>query len=1575
MSGHNVAIAYLPEGCHGVGAAATVATHMKRTFPSIQLRLLVGIGGGVPNKQDVRLGDVVVGMPAETHGAVVQYDLGKNTTSGFSRKGYLLPPPQQWIHVVSQMRSNHRLTKQNKITIYLSDMLRRYPDLTEYQRPPPQSDVLYTQDNLHVFGEETCLKCDQTRVIQRSPERHEPTIFYGLIASGNQVMKNAVQRDEISRDAGCALCFEMEAAGVVNDFPSLVVRGISDYADSHKNDDWHAYAAAAAAGCAKELLSYVGPHVAETCNELMRPDDHDRQHDGQKSRVSSAITDSSFDRTNDSEIRSICEWFSPLNFWNQQQDVFDRYHDGTGTWFLQDQIFLDWLNGTMKVLWCPGIPGSGKTVISSVVVDLLRKRRSQDKTIGVTCIYLQYKEKHSITTLISNLIKQLLQQCRFLPEPIRSVFVGHQDHGTRPGRKECFEVLNRLLNEFSKVFLVIDGLDEASEDITTNFIKPVLDMLALHVVVFSRYLPYIERLFLESPRLDIWANSEDLERYFEGRVQENADFATLINEANLHQGILTAIIRKSHGMFLLAHLHIGSIIKLDNPQAVERALSSLPSQLYDSYDKILERIMAQPEHDRARAEQVIMWITAALRPLTLDELLQALAVSINSNEFSMQARPTVTRLVSVCAGLVTFDKQSQKIRPAHETIQAYFEERLSVLFPNAQRKMATACLVYLASAVPRIQFCTTDGDLRHLLAQNAFLDYAARYWGQHSHDCGETNPKELALQVLQDSSIISCITQIMFVPDLHFPGYSQQVPTRVSAAHLFAFFNLEHTLGLFLDRGGCPDEKDSDGMSPLSWAAAQGNVAVAKTLIRNPDVDVNSQDDQGQTPLSRASEEGQDAVVKLLLDCNRADINSRDTRDMTPLAWAVSRQHVTTTKLLLGAITSPNTVDDEGQSVLSTAIESRNENIILQLLVAGADVDVGHTTLCETLLWGAHQGHWQLVKTLLEKSSMTSKPSDILPRGLLDKAAEDGQEDVVHMLVESGTDDRHWNLQRSTALWLAAENGYRSIMQILIKAGADVEAKNESGRTLLQEALENQDKVMVEFLVRNGANIDAANDRGETLLESTVKRNDRDMVKLLANQGVNVRENMALHWAVENRKIEMVRLLLQLGARINRKDNSGKTALHLSVEYGLEDIICLLAEKEANLDAYDSCRRTALWYAVRQRDWSTVRLLRRLGAEIDPCDAPEGTPLQWAVEIGDQEMVAVLVEEGANIKQQNSSGQSPLRLAVERDRYQIVRYLLMNGADINDQDSAGLTALAWAVEHSLFEMVQFLASKGADIELKMKNGLKPLTLAATSGSYNMVRFFMKEGSRFDPPETEISSPEKWLSQAIYGAVISGENWKLRRLLEARLETENYQLHDSLLAAAERHKFEVVMKLLQDGERFAIDEIEGLIILDSAGAKGKLELVDMLLKTSQIDLNGRVPNSNQGFTPLLDAAWFGQFAVVDRFLKEQDIDRDIQTLPGNAVIHIAASRGHLEVLNVLLEEHSVLANSRTSYGWTALHLAAQYGHLAIVKRLLQENGVTPNDLTNDGRTAVRVAEDYGSWSVAGYLNTLLTRGPR
>ena len=260
LSGHNVVLAGLP-GSQGKGAAAAVAKDMARTFPSIELRLMVGIGGGVPSKtNDIRLGDVVVSMPDGQHGGVVQYDLGKNTEEGFVMKGFLWPPPEILRSAVGIMRSDHRISK-NKIPEFLLAMFQKSDDLRiSYQRPPAESDELFESGYHHIRNQATCGQCNRTKVVQRAPREPIPKIHYGLIASGDQVMRSATNAAEIDgRVVGDIMCFEMEAAGITTEYSCIAIRGISDYADSHKNDAWQHYAAAAAAGCAKELLSYVDP--------------------------------------------------------------------------------------------------------------------------------------------------------------------------------------------------------------------------------------------------------------------------------------------------------------------------------------------------------------------------------------------------------------------------------------------------------------------------------------------------------------------------------------------------------------------------------------------------------------------------------------------------------------------------------------------------------------------------------------------------------------------------------------------------------------------------------------------------------------------------------------------------------------------------------------------------------------------------------------------------------------------------------------------------------------------------------------------------------------------------------------------------------------------------------------------------------------------------------------------------------------------------------------------------------------------------------------------------------------------
>ena len=251
---HNVVIACLSKGDIGNNSAATVATRMVSTFPSIKFWLMVGIGGGVPPK--VRLGDIVVGVPVYDYPGVVQWDLGiVQQGNSFNRIGALNKAPDVLRTAITKLEAWHQLDGPSKgILSTLKEVRRKRPLLAaKYLASDNLQDVLFRADYEHVSqknqttGRETeekndgsgdneeeeedtspCRYCDGTKVIKRKPRDTLINIHYGLVASGNSVIKNAIERDEINsqRLKGLALCFEMEAAGITSSHPCLVIRGI-----------------------------------------------------------------------------------------------------------------------------------------------------------------------------------------------------------------------------------------------------------------------------------------------------------------------------------------------------------------------------------------------------------------------------------------------------------------------------------------------------------------------------------------------------------------------------------------------------------------------------------------------------------------------------------------------------------------------------------------------------------------------------------------------------------------------------------------------------------------------------------------------------------------------------------------------------------------------------------------------------------------------------------------------------------------------------------------------------------------------------------------------------------------------------------------------------------------------------------------------------------------------------------------------------------------------------------------------------------------------------------------------------
>lgn len=282
---HNVVLAVLPMGEYGASSAAKVAKYLMLSFPNIRVGLSVGIGGGAPSKRnDIRLGDVVVSIPYNGQGSVLQYDPCKPIESQ-SFPTILDRPPLILRTAVNGLQAEYE-TKGRQFEKTINKALEEEPRLRRrFKRPDPISDKLYCSDFTSPADMgSTCTllsEDDSFRQVSRPVRSHQdsnnPVVHYGLILSGNHLMKDALLRNKLAAERG-VLCFEMEAAGLIQNFPCLVIRGICNYADTHQSKEWQGYASMVAAAYAKDLLSRIAPQRMESetkAKDILIGSDHD----------------------------------------------------------------------------------------------------------------------------------------------------------------------------------------------------------------------------------------------------------------------------------------------------------------------------------------------------------------------------------------------------------------------------------------------------------------------------------------------------------------------------------------------------------------------------------------------------------------------------------------------------------------------------------------------------------------------------------------------------------------------------------------------------------------------------------------------------------------------------------------------------------------------------------------------------------------------------------------------------------------------------------------------------------------------------------------------------------------------------------------------------------------------------------------------------------------------------------------------------------------------------------------------------------------------------------------------------
>ncbi|KAH6973714.1 hypothetical protein BKA56DRAFT_676379 [Ilyonectria sp. MPI-CAGE-AT-0026] len=974
VNNHNVVIVCLPKGQIGTNQAATVVARMVITFPSIKFGLMVGIGGGIP--PHVRLGDVVVSSPTNDHPGVIQWDLGKAEEGGsFKRTGALSPPPSALLTALTTLETDHGM-KESKIPGYLKDLARSWPKLaSDYTKSDSLKDVLFKPDNPHrsqrswhfaittvwksivaffvfflgcwafsstdgvpeqstspttgtTFGggqesdfgtdgddeEMDCRFCDMTKVIRRKPR--DMIVHYGLVASGNQVIKDAAFRDKLNKDlGGQVLCVEMEAAGLMNNFPCIIIRGICDYADSHKNHSWQEYAAAVAAAFAKELLEYVQPSDVDrerTAKDIINEVQEVKQALGKVNEHLQSEKD-----------RQVLEWLTPINYGPQQSDYLGKRQPGTGRWFLDSTEFTTWAETAQQTLFCPGIPGAGKTILTSIVIN-------------------------ELTTRFEN-----QESGQPLPESVKSLYYRHKDNHTRPSFDEISKAINSLVTLYSRVFILVDALDECqtSQGCRIRFLTEISSLqLKCRANIFStsRFLPDIADQFKGSISLEIRASEQDVQRYVDGFMPHLP--LCIRDHPELCKEVKTEITKASAGMFLLAWLHLESLAGRVSRRDVRTALKKLPTGGLEAYGHAykgaMERIESQSVDQKQLAKRVLLWITGAKRPLTILELQHALAVEVDEPEL---------------------DKEN--LTHIEDMVSKYFEETQSHWFPTAETEIATSCIAYLSFVAFESGMCRSYEEFDQRRQSNPLYNYAAKNWGYHIHETAIL-PRNL-IDFLECEAKVEASCQVLMDAEWNLWFADGQIaPTGMTGLHLAAYFGQTQAVNDLLMKEYGPDLKDNQNRTPLSYAAENGQGATVRLLLDNGEdleskdvsdkrsalswaafkghevvveilleggADPESRDEIGRTPLSSAAAKGHEAMVKILLE-GGADLESRDRMGRTPLSLAAVEGHETVVKILLEGGADLESRDDGGRTPLSFA-EAGGYEAVVNLLVECAHLD------------------------------------------------------------------------------------------------------------------------------------------------------------------------------------------------------------------------------------------------------------------------------------------------------------------------------------------------------------------------------------------------------------------------------------------------------------------------------------------------------------------------------------------------------------------------------------------------------------------------------------------------------------
>ncbi|KAG2011164.1 ankyrin repeat domain-containing protein 50, variant 2 [Coprinopsis cinerea AmutBmut pab1-1] len=688
-----------------------------------------------------------------------------------------------------------------------------------------------------------------------------------------------------------------------------------------------------------------------------------------------------------------------VNFHAIHLENVEKRTDGTLDWFTESEDYQAWKFGGCRIVWGTGIPGAGKTVLASRIIDdLCQFKATSTKKICVVFAYCRYSEQLTVKDILEALIKQFIAADPSLTTLAESLYEKHRKQKTRPTQRELLDLVRQMESRFDIVFYVIDGLDEARVETQFDLILAI-NALRGQFALTSRPLQTLQSGLPTTKFYSVKAHKSDIVRLVVQKIKRNPGFYSLLQRHSYLDELVQSIADKSNGMFLHAALQIEFVQHCRTIVKLKDVLQRFPAKIEDLYVETMKRINEQEQPTADLANHVLLWLVFGQGALTFPDLQHALRLTLPDHDGEVHKHD----LLSVCCGLVTVEENTNLVRLVHYTaheslppvLKRYLQEPHGLLFKATTRRLIECGVVANQKGFSRWYY------VQEGLAREPLLKYSYDHWAYHARE-SMANP-------IYADAVRQFVCQCTSFPSVFDSELAILSPLHVAAR--YGFHEILHA---------------------VLMETAEGNV----TLRTGGDVDL--------TALMLASRHGHAETVDALLGYSRPSRLKTVFGGRGRPRIHVPKDHV-------------NLRDDDGRTALIHAASNGREGTVERLLAhKDTKVNIGDSDGWTALIYAAWKGSKHTVERLLAHKDTKVNIGDRDGWTALIYAAEGGGEGTVaRLLAHQRTDVNITDGKGDTALIVASRRGFPEVVRLLLQYnGIDVSRKNKKGHTALMVAQE-----------------------------------------------------------------------------------------------------------------------------------------------------------------------------------------------------------------------------------------------------------------------------------------------------------------------------------------------------------------------------------------------------------------------------------------------------------------------------------------------------------------------------------------